>query len=428
MKRPSYLLLLIAACASCHREEAAKAPPDTAALPGKAPVQAKPVAEEKAAAKPLLHTKNIHISATGKMMSFGTSVAKDPEPVLADLAAMPASAAKDRAMSSVLESVAKEDPAKARELLKQWPNGRADAWLDVAQAIARGMGATQLAAVQDFISHDVPPAMQSEVWAAYMDLLVPEDQLAILDKLPEGHLKLRIAAAMVSTWVPDDPAAVAAWLDGFAVGKSEEEINTLNEPWRTYGERRDTDPLAWLAAFHAAETVEARQFFAENALRYVSAEQKEQWQREFAEILPGMKKDTSERAWGQDPAAWVSKLSPQEVAALPAEDAKELIRQWGQKNPRKALDWALAQGRPEAARALDLLYHQEPKDAVELASGVPAGRERDEVLSTICDIAAFYGDEASARQLLPLISDPQTQDRIRQAVEGRLKERKAKKR
>ena len=109
---------------------------------------------------------------------------------------------------------------------------------------------------------------------------------------------------MITTWLPDDPAAVAAWLDGFALGKGPREIDTLNEPWLTYGERRDMDPLAWLAAFHAAETVAAQQFFAENAMRYVGAEQKEQWQREFAEILPGMKKGIPERAWAQDPAAW----------------------------------------------------------------------------------------------------------------------------
>lgn len=427
MRARTYLLfLIIAACASCHREEAAKAPPGAATRPAKAPVQAKSATEERAPGKPLLHTKNIHISATGKMMQFGSWVGKDPEPVLADLATMPPSETKDRAMSSVLKAVAQVDPAKARDLLKQWPEGRADAWLEVAQAIARGMGPTQLAAVQDFISQGVPPSMQSEIWAAYMDLLPPADQLTILDKLLEGNLKLRIAAAMVSSWVPDDPAAVAAWLDGFAVGKSPREIDTLNEPWRTYGERRDTDPLAWLAAFHAAETPEAQQFFAENALRFASEEQKQQWQMEFAEVLPDLKARASGKPWDQDPAAWVAKLSPQDVAALPAEQAKELIRQWGQKNPRKALDWALAQGRPEAARALDLLYYQEPREAVALASGVPAGKERDEVLSTICDMAAFYGDEASARQLLPLISDQQQQDRIRLAVERRLQDRKAK--
>jgi hypothetical protein len=418
------LLLIVATCASCQRKETPQAGAAGADRPAKTPLRAD-APEEKSAPKPLLKTKNILIGSTGSGFSYNTAVAKDPGPILADIATLPRSAAKDRAMESVLSKVAQADPVRARELLKQWPDGKAEAWIGVAQEIVRALGKTDPAAAREFILKEVPASLQIDAWGAFMEALPQADRPAILASLPEGSSKLRIAAAMITTWLPDDPAAVAEWLDEFATGRSPREIGTLNEPWHYISPRRDNDPLAWLAAFHAAETPEAQRYFAENALKYASPEQKRQWRMDFAEAVPDLKERAPAPAWYDNPAAWAKALSPEAVAALPPEEAREMIQHWGQKNARKAFDWALAQGRPEAAQALERLYYEEPKEAVDLASGVPAGKERDDALFTICQMAAHFGDGSSARELVSLISDPQRQAFMRQHVEERLKARQA---
>lgn len=419
------LLLMVAACASCQREEAPQAGAPQVERAAKAPVRTdtSAAAQEKSDPESLLETKNIRILPAGHQVFVHIEDIKNLDAILADIATLPASEAKDRALESVFCEVAKSDPAQAREFLKQWSDGLVQAWLGVAQEIARTLGKTDLTAAREFILQEVPPSMQIDVWGALIEVLPPADQVAVFRTLPDGQYKLQIAAAMIHPWLATDPAAVAAWVDEFAVGMGREELFNLGKPLRSSKSKENRDPQAWRAAFHAAATPEARTFFAKNAVEQAKGEQKQELMAEFAEKLPDVKSKVPDRPWDDDPAAWVKTLSPEAAAALPPEEVKSLIDLWSQLNAPKAFEWAVAQRRPEAAEALARLYDQDPKEAVALAPKMPAGEHRDKTLGNLCLTAAQRGDETSAQALLRLISDPQSREETRAHVQRNMKPR-----
>jgi hypothetical protein len=419
------LLLIVAACASCRREESPQARAAGGERAAKAPVRTdtSAAAQEKSDPELLLETKNIRVEPSGFRFYIQIKDIGNLDAILADIATLPASEAKDRALESVFCEVAKSDPARAREFLKQWSDGIVPAWLGVAQEIARTLGKSDPAAAREFILQEVPTSMQIDVWGALIEVLPPADQVAVFRTLPDGQCKLQIAAAMIHPWLATDPAAVAAWVDEFAVGMGREELFNLGKPLRSSKSKENRDPQAWRAAFHAATTPEARTFFARNAVEHAERAQKQELMAEFAEKLPDVKSKVPDRPWDDDPAAWVKTLSPEATVALPPEEAFRMIQYWSQQNAPKAFEWAVAQGRPEAAEALARLYDQDPKEAVALAPKMPAGEHRDKALSSICWSAAHRGDETSARALLPLISDPQLRDQMSGNVERNMKPR-----
>lgn len=418
------LLLIVAACASCRREEVPQARAAGVERAAKAPVQtAATAAEDPSDSESLLETKNIRILPAGHQVFVHIEDIRNLDAILADIATLSASEAKDRALESVFCEVAKSDPARAREFLKQWSDGLVQAWLGVAQEIARNLGKTDLTAAREFILQEVPPSMQIDVWGALIEVLPQADQLAVFRTLPDGQCKLQIAAAMIHTRLTADPAAVAAWVDEYAVGMGSEELFNLGKPLRSSKSEENRDIQAWRAAFHAAATPEARTFFAKKAVEYAKQAQKQELVAEFSEALPDVKSRVPYKPWQGDPAAWVKTLSAEDVTALTPEEAFAMIRYWSQSNAPKAFEWAVAQGRPEAAEALERLYDQDPKEAVALAPKMPAGKERDKALGSLCWNAARRGDETSIRALLPLISDPQFREQTSGDVQRNMKPR-----
>ncbi len=418
------MLLIVAACASCQRKEAQQAGAAGVERSAKAPVRSHDAAaQEKSESKFLLETKNIRIRPGGSRFHIDIEDIGNLDAILADLATLPSSEAKDRALESVFCEVAKTDPARAREFLKQWQGGKIAAWMGVAQEIARALGKTDPAAAREFILQEVPSSVQIDVWGALIEVLPQADRLAVFRTLPEGQCKLQIAAAMIHTWLAADPAAVAAWLDEYVPGMRSEELYFLGKPLRSSKTEENRDPQVWRAAFHAAATPEARAFLAQKAVEYAKRAQRQELLAEFAETLPDVKTQVNERPWEGDPGAWVKTLSPAELAALPPEEAQRLIEYWSKMNGRNAFEWAVEQGRPEAGVALERLYYQDPKEAVALAPKMPAGKDRDRALGSICWSACLSGDQASAQAFLPLISDPQFRDQTSETVKLNMKPR-----
>ncbi|WP_367870375.1 hypothetical protein [Luteolibacter sp. Populi] len=368
---------------------------------------------------PLLKTARVMVSAEGNSV-FTANTPDQADAIMADLGTMPASAARDGAMASVISRLAEKDPSHARMLLAGWKDGRIEAWTDAAEKVARAIAKSDPASGPAFIRDEIPAALQVDVWGAFLAMLPAAERPALLDTLPESHSKLRMAADLLAVWLPADPAAAAEWLDRFAADKDPDELTTLGEPMRII-DANSKDPLLWLAAFHSAETPRARRFFAEGALKRANATQGEAWRFDFDAVIPDLAKAEEPSPWRGDPAAWAGQLATGDASALAPEAARELFRDWGQKQPRKALLWGLENSRPEAAEALEQLFYQDAREALEMAPQLPEGKDRDDSLVTICEMAAHFGDAASVEGFLPLISDAKRREDSRRNAAGRLK-------
>lgn len=405
--------LLLLACASCQRESETK--PKAAS---QAPAKSRPLlssAEHPSSLQPLIDTPRITVSPGGGSAIKG-DVAIDADAILADLRSIPASSNRDQVIARVLGQLAAIDPIRARSLLAEWKDGLASEWIKAAQAVASGLARTDPASARDFVGSEVPAGLRVDVWGSLLAALPAKDRSALLEEVPEGQKRIRMAGSMIHEWIFENPTAVARWLDGFASGKAPRELQTLNEPWGGMP-TTNPDPLVWLAAFHAAKTPEAQRYLAEKAYLHANAGQREQWRIELSEAVPSLDDGKDRHPWAANPGEWIASQDEARIDALRVEDVRDLIERWGQKNPRKALDWALSRGRPEAARLLDQLYYQDPKDALAMAPSVQEGKDRDDVISTICQMAVNFGDRDMARKFLPLISDPQQREFIGKQIE-----------
>lgn len=365
----------------------------------------------------LLKTSRISISGTGKSFSHSTIVdAAQADAILTDIRALPASAARDRAIAGVLGSLAKVDPEAARSRLAAWKDGLISEWIDAAKSVAEHLAKASPEAAARFIEEAVPPAARTVVWRRFLTGLPADQRLPFFNRVPESYLKTEMAVDLISVWLKEDPRACAAWFDGIAAGWSPEEVALLKAPIsNVMSSKSGSGPL--LAALESAGDEEVRHLFADVAWSRASP-------TERATLLPTLEKilpDLQDRDWEEiirsNPAGYAGALSNPQIAELSSEDVEKLISSWSQTNPQAALDWAIAHQRPEAATALMPLYYQEPKRALDLASKLIPGKLRDESIGSLCQSLVHDGDESSAKTLLPLIDNSGFRELIHQSIE-----------
>ena len=372
---------------------------------------------------PLLKTPRITIFPTGQGMVHAViQSAEQAEAILTDIRELPASAGRDRAIASVIGKLAKIDPAQARRQLEVWDDALISHWLEAAQAVVTEIAKSDPEAAAAFIEETIPTSSQVNLWGSMLVNLPVADRIAFFDRIPDSTEKIRIAADMVAVWLPEDPQACAAWLDGFAAGRNPEEIDFLSQPLRVAIEPK-TGPEPWLAAYHAAESPEVRRLIANRVWRKADPTQRAALIPELQETLPDLPEREITDAISADPAAYAAAMPADKVSSLSAAEFVRILRPWAEKQPEKAIAWAMEHRRPEAAEALSPLYQLEPKAAAALAPKLPRGKELDKALATVCTMMAWDGEADMARSLVPLITNPAQRNVTRDEVEKRAKER-----
>ncbi|MEO5917471.1 MAG: hypothetical protein ABIS50_24800 [Luteolibacter sp.] len=416
MKR-SLILLLVLFAAACREE---KKPQISSAMPTR---QLRPASQQPRSAASLglppnlLVTPRVTISFSGMAVGFGiVDNASQAEAILTDIRTLPPSAGRDRAMASVISSLAKVDPAQACILLEKWNDGLISQWLDVAETIAKKLGESDPQAAAEFIEKSVPRAAQASVWNHFLASLPATARLSLFDQIPESSSQNRIGASLVLVWLREDPGSCAAWLDRFAAGKFPDELQDLGNP-SFYPQPMKTEPAAWLAAFRAAKGAEARILFAEGAWKNTDASAKAGLIPELQDVIPKLIEEEREKIILADPPGYTAALSPTQITELSHDTMQKIIGSWAEAHPQDAIQWALDHGRPEAAGALNPLYRLEPESALALAPRLLGGKDRDQAISSLCySLTRDQGADA-AKALLPLISDPQFRERMRKEID-----------
>ena len=421
MNRLPLLPLILAL--TCWREKSSPLAADpkpsktTATMTGDATPRAEP-------GPYLLETPRIRISRQHEMISLPAGIGAEADAILQDIRGLPPSSVRDNAISSLIGDLAKEDPARARRMLREWVDGLAFPWREAARSVGVEIAKTDPGMLVDFITKEVPSAMRAEVWATSLSFIPPVERSAYLEHVAESREKLVMMADMLAAWTAADARAAAAWLDGFVTGRSVEEIALLGEPVHAVGKLGEPIPgsqaESWLEVLRYATNAEARAFLAREVLKRTGDAPTEALLGELAVAEPGIADLVRDRRIQHDAAGFAASLDPREIAALSPEVAAELIEWWARKQPRSALDWAMEHGRPEAATALMALYYQEPREAVRLAPSLASGKERDFALRGMCALEASDGKAESAKGLLPLITDPEQREVTRRNVEQHL--------
>jgi hypothetical protein len=366
--------------------------------------------------QPLLKTDRVRVMAGGVSWDEAR-IATEIDATLADIRTLPPSAARDRALASVLGVFATTDPRRAADLLAAWDDARISFWLQAAAKVLAELAKTDREAAADFIVTHVPASAQASAWEELLWRLPPADQVALLDRIPRSTAKKQIVTELVHAWTDADPAASAAWLDTFIQGLSPDDLRALQQRRRFMG-GIPTDPQPLLAAARAAVTPEARTFFAEVGWKRLQGKADPELVTRFAEFLPEMAAREQERQMNDDPAGFAAGLLPATVAAMPAETRTRLIEHWAESHPADALDWATKHELPEAALALRSLYLQDPAAAAKLAKTAPKGEALDAALSHLTHMIALRGDPSAAKDLLPLFSNEQKRSAAEKNIES----------
>lgn len=415
MKR--LLIILLALSAAACRENSKSRTQNSAPRSPTTSRAANPPAAASGVLEPLLKTPGIMVIGRGATSYAKIQNADQAEGMLADIRTLPPSAARDRAIGSVIGSLAEVDPAQARALLEAWNDGLISSWLEAAQKILRQLAKSDPETAAQLINQFVPAAARAGMWSSFLYELSPEAQLPFFERIPESSEKLTIAANLLLVWVAENPVACAAWLDEFAVGLTKEELQTVGNP-RRYGANPNCEIEPRLAAFRAAKTPEARRVFAADAWQKAAPSERAGLISELQDVIPEQVASEWESVVRKDPAGYATRLTSEQIAAFSPGDMRKLIDQWAEDHPEAAIQWAMEHGRPEAASALGRLHSLEPKKAVALAMAgkLPPGRDRDQAISRICQTISVR-DAETAKAMLPLISDAQMREGTRKMVE-----------
>lgn len=246
--------------------------------------------------------------------------------------------------------------------------------------------------------------------------LPPVSRLPFFDRIPEGLDKIRIAGEMIAVWLPEDPQACAAWIDGFIADRRPEEVDQLKN-WYRNAIPPKTGFAPWLAAFRVAQDPEIRQLLAEEAWSRSDASDRAALMAELQDAMQGLKDREWEHVLLSNPGGYANALSSEQITSFSPVDMGKLISFWSEKHPDAAIHWAMEHQRPEAADALVPLYRLEPKSAIVIATKLPPGKERDDAVSNLCQLVAHDGNVEAVKTLLPLISDPQRRELARRNSE-----------
>ncbi|MES2440435.1 MAG: hypothetical protein V4584_15305 [Verrucomicrobiota bacterium] len=417
MKR-TFVLLLVVSVVACREEKKRESPGDVPAKSSRTVVESPRSAAALGLPPHLLVTPRVTVSSSGMAVGFGAILnSAQAEAVLADIRTLPASTGRDRAIGSIIVSLASVDPGQARTLLEKWNDGLISRWLEAAEAVAKNLAKSDPEVGARFIEESVPRAAQADVWNRFLADLPPAERVGFLERIPESSSKLRMGASLVLVWLREDPASCAAWLDDFAAGKSPEELEySLSNP-SFYPQPMKTEASAWLAGFRAAKGAESREILAKGVWKNSEDGGKAGLVSELQDVIPKQIEGERGRMIEADPAAYSAALSPSQVSGISRDDMGEIISSWAKLHPLEAIQWALDHGRPEAAKALGALYLLEPKNAIALASKLPAGSDRDQAISGLCySVARDAGPEA-AKAMLPLISNPEFREGMRKEID-----------
>jgi hypothetical protein len=413
--KPQLALILLTLAACREQPEQKATPPDR--LPARPSPSASTPAQDTRPNKPLLKTPRITITDTGSGRFYPViRDAAQAEATLADIRSLPPSAARDSATAGIIGDLAKVDPAAARRLFEAWDGGLIEAWLDAAETIARELGKSDPEAAASFIRDSIPAPANLGVWAQFLVILPPADRVAHIESLPEGSEKIRIAGDLVHVWLAEDPAACARWLDGFVQGRDPDELRELTTSVHN-SFAPDADTAHRLTALRTATDPRLRELLAEYLWKKADAAERAELFTEIEQDIPDLAQRDRQSAIAAAPAAFAASLSPAQAAELPTDEMKVIIERWAATQPAAAFRWALDHQRPEAALALDPLYREEPRQALELAAQLKPGKERDTALASLCAAAAFHGHADLARPLLPLIENPAQREATTRNVE-----------
>ena len=323
----------------------------------------------------------------------------------------PLSRNRERMLGSLIGVAAKNNVALAQELLASWDNALIADWLDAARGVISSLAKTDPQAAISFIENSVPRAAQAEQWIFLLRSFPVEERAAYFERIPEGRARLTAASDMLHPWLEVDVSAATRWLDDFATGLSKGELGLVADR-HTYGAVKGVSAETAMDGYRLAEGAEAREMLANFAWSQADEETKDYWYLELSETLPNL----LERMWEQqlysDPAATAKALSSEQLANLDRRVAYRLFNRWGEQNLHEALEWGLAQQRPEVATLLSEFDRLDPKEAFEMAQRMPSGAELDRSLKSVIGLHIHFGRTERARQFLPLISSEKTREKL----------------
>jgi hypothetical protein len=418
--RLAFLIMVGISLTACREQEASEVRAKEAGT--RVRVASPAAARPKPLPPPLLQTPRITIFSGGSGMGYlAVQNREQADAMLADIRTLPPSSGRDRAISSVIGSLAGVDAAYARTVLENWQDGLIEHWIAAARSVAMDFGRTDPEAGADFILECVPRPSQVDVWSHFLSVLTPEQRVPFFESIPESSSRLQIAGSLVRVWVGEDPAACAAWLDEFAAGTSAEERRMYLCRPVFIDHRVKVDPVSWLAAFRAASRPEARAVLADGVWNNTEDSMKAEILPELEEAIPGLVGQEKERIIAEDPAGYAAALSEAQIRELSEKDVRSILNSWGGSHPKEAVQWAIDHDRPEGGDSLARLFYFDPKAAVDLAPHLPAGKTRDYAILNLTDQVAKELGQDVAKGLLPLISDEALRERKRQEMEGGVK-------
>lgn len=369
----------------------------------------------------MLRTPKLSILASGEIIPQEGITVADAEESLEEIRKLPPTNRRDTAIAVLLIQLSKTDSAYARKLLAEWRDGLMSARMSAAEAIACQLAKQDPETLASFVTTEIPRSLQVGVWGLSLLEIPPDQRLAYLDEIPESIGKLAILADFVVDYLRQDPRAAAAWLDELSQELSADELALLGKSGSYFSHYSEAKPVLkpeeWLVTLRAASSPAARAFLARQALAAAGDAPPPPLLAELSDLDPTIADLVRDAAIQRDPAAYAAALDQPAVTALSSEQVGQLVSAWAERQPRPAFDWAVQQGRPEAAKALRALYDQEPQEALALLPTLPPGADRDEALRSICARASHARKKDLALGLLQYISDPALKERTRLFIE-----------
>jgi hypothetical protein len=369
----------------------------------------------------ILCTPKLSILSTGEIIPQEGITAADAEESLEEIRKLPPTNRRDTAIAVLLIQLSKTDPAYARKLLAEWRDGLMSDRMSAAEAIACNLAKQDPEALASFVTTEIPRSLQVGVWGPSLLEIPPDQRLAYLDQIPESAGKLAILADFVADYLRQDPQAAAAWLDELSQELSDDELALLGKSGSYFNHYSEARPVLksedWLLTLRAATSPAARAFLARQALAAAGDAPPASLLTELSDVDPSIADLVRDAAIQRDPAVYAASLDQPAVAALSSEQVGQLVSAWAERQPRPAFDWAVEQGRPEAAKAMLSLYDQEPQEALALLPSLPSGTHRDEALRSICARASHARKKDLALGLLQYFSDPALKERTRLFIE-----------
>jgi hypothetical protein len=338
--------------------------------------------------------------------------------IKAQVLGIPSGARRDARFALALSQLAAVDPARAAKELAEWKHYLPSAWADAASKVVAALWKSDPAAAANFITSEVPPAMQGRLWTQVLVPLTPQVAAPWVSAMPHSQSRLRTAGSILLRWQRRDPEAAAAWFDSFTADLHEADMSIVSQPNYFYGDNSDSGRLDHLEAtrraFEAAKSPLARRHFANAYLREVAATQPENLADITATVEhqmqsgggPTVRDETALAQMRSDPAAYIGQLTTEEMQNLPQRFKLETIQEWARKDSAAAAQWAVSINHLDGAPpAITEWYRIDAPAATSYALGLPTGPIRDKSLEQLCNRLSLDRDFETAEKCRIAISD-----------------------